>query len=188
MHSTPEEIASSWRKQMRKGYLKLLTLFVLTKGPLHGYQIIKQIKECTLGMITPTAGALYPTLRELEDKGLIKGEWRLEDRKKVYHITDKGRDAFEEAAKRHFELAHSIRHWFLKSLVDLKILDEVKPPPPVMMPAVAVLLLNEKASTEDKVKALERLRLQLKRASKQFDKMADRIADQIEELKFGGRN
>jgi len=186
MTSTPREIATLWREQMRKGYLKLLTLFTLTKEPLHGYQIIKRIKEYTLGVIAPTAGALYPTLKELEGKGLIKGEWRPEERKKVYRITERGREAFKEAAERHFELTHSIRSWLVKTLVDLKILDEVKPSPPALAPVLKLLLLKEDTSTEEKIRALEVLRSQLRRAANALNKMADRVENRIEELKSGG--
>lgn len=114
MGSTPEEIVSSWREQMQKGYLKLAILFVLIKSPLHGYQILKHVRKRTLGVITPTPGALYPALKELEDKGIVMGEWRLNERRKVYHVTGKGRGVFREAVQRHFEHVSSIRDWFLK--------------------------------------------------------------------------
>ncbi len=82
MSSSTEEIASQWSEQMQRGYLKLATLFMLTKGPLHGYRMIELIKDWTLGAITPTAGGIYPTLRELEDMGLVRGAWIPEEKKK----------------------------------------------------------------------------------------------------------
>ncbi|MCP8305241.1 MAG: helix-turn-helix transcriptional regulator, partial [archaeon] len=127
MGSTTEEIAYLWRSQMQKGYLKLAILFTLTKGPSHGYQLMKRINELTLGMIAPKAGGIYPALKELEKINLIKGEWEHEE-KKVYHITDKGRDVFRKAVEKHFELTSSIRRWTLKELTDLKIVEEVEIP------------------------------------------------------------
>jgi len=186
--STPRKIAALWREQMRKGYLKLLTLFTLTKEPLHGYQIIKRIKEYTLGVIAPTAGALYPTLKELEGKGLVRGEWKPEERKKIYYITEEGKEAFKEAAERHFELTHSIRSWLVKTLVDLKILDEVKASPPAFVPIVKLLLLKENASTKEKIRALEMLRSQLKRTANTLNKIADRVENRIEELRSSESN
>ena len=182
MGSTPEEIASHWREQMQKGYLKLATLFVLTRGPLHGYQIMKRIAEWTLGLITPTSGGLYPTLRELEKLGLIKGEERLERRRKVYHITERGREVFRESVERHFEFAQSIRGWFFKRLADLNIVGEVEPPSP-MIPAVRVLLLDEEASAEERVEALERLRASFQHLALLFQRMTEHINNRIEELK-----
>lgn len=182
MSPTPEEIASLWREQMQRGYLKLAILFVLTKGPVHGYQLIKRISEWSLGMIRPTAGGLYPTLKELENKDLIQGKWVPEGRRKVYHITDKGRNVFKEAMKRHFELAQSIRGWFFRELADLQIVEEVDLPQ-VMPPAIRVLLLNEKASVEEKIEALKKLRARLQHLADLFYRMADQIVLRIDELK-----
>lgn len=167
---------------MQKGYLKLAMLFALTKGPLHGYQAIKRINELTLGVITPTAGGVYPALRELKEEGLIKGEWMPEKRRKVYEITEKGKEVFKKAVEKHFELASSIRSWILKGLADLKIVEEVELPS-VMMPVVRVLLLDEKASAEERIKALEKLSAELQHLAILLYKMTDHIIQRIEELK-----
>jgi len=182
MNSSSKEIASHWRKQMQRGYLKLLTLFALTKGPLHGYKIMKYITEWTFGMVKPTAGGLYPTLRDLENKGLIEGGWMPEERKKVYRITEKGREVFKEAVERHFELASSIRRWFFKRLADLKLIDE-DDLPFVMEPAVRILLLQEEASPLEKIESLENLREGFQKLSVLLSNMADQITLRIEELK-----
>lgn len=186
MGSTPEEIASHWREQMQRGYLKLATLFVLTKGPLHGYQIMKRITEWTLGLMRPTSGGLYPTLRGLEDLGLIKGEGRVERGRKVYHITERGREVFRESVERHFEFAQSIRGWFFKRLADLDIVKEVEPSSP-MIPAVRVLLLDEEASSEERIEALEKLRASFQHLAILFHRMTDHINNRIEELKSSER-
>ncbi|MCD6264334.1 helix-turn-helix transcriptional regulator [Candidatus Bathyarchaeota archaeon] len=178
----PEEIASRWREQMQRGYLKLAVLFVLTQGPLHGYQIMRRIREWTLGVITPTSGALYPTLRRLEEMGLIRGESRGERGRKVYYITEKGREVFRESVKRHFELAQSIRSWVLKGLGELNVVEEVEPPS-VMMSAVRFLLLKEEASVEEKIEALERLRVGFQHMALLFNRMVEHITKRIEELR-----
>ena len=99
-------------------------------------------------MITPTAGGLYPTLRDLEKRGLIKGEWVPEKRKKVYRITSKGREVFSEAVTRHFKLASSIRGWFFRELSDLNLAEETDMPL-LVEPAVRILLLKEDATMEE---------------------------------------
>jgi len=182
MSMTPREIALTWKEQMQKGYLKLAVLFVLTRGPLHGYQMMKRIREWTLGVITPTAGGLYPTLRELENDGLIKGHWIPEQRKKVYEITEKGREVFREAVERHFKLASSIRSWFFKCLTDLKIVEDIEMPPASEAP-VKVLLLKEDASIDERIEALEMLRDRLELFASIISKMTEQIALRIEELK-----
>ncbi|MCP8311591.1 MAG: PadR family transcriptional regulator [Candidatus Methylarchaceae archaeon HK02M1] len=181
MGSTTEEIAYFWRSQMKKGYLKLAILFTLIKGQSHGYQLMKRINELTLGIITPTAGAIYPALKELEKINLIKGEWEHEE-KKVYHITDRGRDVFRKAVEKHFELASSIRRWTLKELTDLKIVEGVEIPT-VTIPFIKLLLLNEKASAEERIESLEKLKIETESLVPILTKMVAYIDHRIEELK-----
>lgn len=182
MSLSPKEIASIWKEQMQKGYLKLAILFVLTRGPLHGYQMIKRIKELTLGMITPTAGGLYPTLKELENNRLISGRWVPGKRKKVYEITERGREVFREAVERHFKLASSIRSWFFKSLSGLKIMKNLDIPS-IGESAVRVLLLKENASINERIEALERLKDRLETLDSIISKMIEQITLRIEELR-----
>ena len=169
---------------MQKGYLKLVTLFALTREPLHGYQLMKRINEMSLGAIAPTAGGTYPALKELEERGLIRGKWRSEERKKVYEITEKGKEVFKVAVERHFELASSIRSWMLKELSYLQIIDiESGELPSMLMPSARILLLDEKASTGERIEALKILRKRFQGLVLLFNEIISRIDGRIEELK-----
>ncbi|MCP8323625.1 MAG: PadR family transcriptional regulator [Candidatus Methylarchaceae archaeon HK02M2] len=180
MDSTTEEIASFWKSQMQKGYLKLAILFTLSKGPSHGYSLMKSINEFTLGIIAPTAGGIYPALKELEKRKLINGEWEHEE-KKIYYITDKGKDVFRKAVEKHYELASSIRKWTLKELADLQIMEEVEIPT-VTMPFIKLLLLNEKASIEERIISLKKLRQESQRLVRMLNKMITFIDKRLDEL------
>lgn len=182
METTPEEIASLWREQMQRGYLKLAILLALTKSPLHGYHMMRRINELTLGMIKPTAGGMYPSLRELEEQGLIRGEWHPEERRKVYKITGRGRDVFREVVEKHLDLASSVRSWILKSLVDLKIIEKAEMPP-TLMPAIRLLLLSDDAPTEEKIEALKRLKKELQNITLMLNTMTNHIEERMEELR-----
>ena len=73
---------------MKKGFVKRIILHVLRDyGPLHLYGIIKKIRELTFDGYIPSTGVIYPTLRSLEEEGLIKIEIR---DKKIYKISEKG--------------------------------------------------------------------------------------------------
>jgi DNA-binding PadR family transcriptional regulator len=72
-------------------------LVLLKEEPMHGYQIIQQLGERSGGVWRPSAGSVYPTLQQLEDEGLVKGEDR--DGRNVFSLTDEGLKAAEEAAK-----------------------------------------------------------------------------------------
>jgi len=181
MKPTPVEIADKWRSQMQKGYLKMAVLFVLMRKPLHGYEIMKEIDKWTLGIIAPTAGGVYPTLRELEEKGLIKGEWIPEERRRIYHITRRGKEVFKEAVEKHFELASSIRRWFFRELARLEIIED--PYLPFLREsALKILLLKEDAATEEQIEALRQLRLSLQNTVRVLSAMIEQISLREKEL------
>ncbi|MCP8308439.1 MAG: hypothetical protein H3Z54_07060 [archaeon] len=51
------------------------------------------------------------------------------------------------------------------------------------MPAVRVLLLNEKASAKERIEALKKLKEEFQRLSILFNEMTSHIDDRIKELK-----
>jgi DNA-binding PadR family transcriptional regulator len=77
-----------------RGDLKFVLLEMLRERPMHGYEMIKALEERAGGFYTPSAGAIYPTLQLLEDRGWVKSQ--TVDDKKVYSITDAGRKALDE--------------------------------------------------------------------------------------------
>ncbi|CAL9568329.1 PadR family transcriptional regulator [Streptomyces sp. enrichment culture] len=86
--------------------MRLPLLALLARGPAHGYEL-KQDLEQLLGSAypQPNVGQIYVTLGRLEKSGLIEGEdveQSSRPNKKVYHLTDAGREAldawFEETA------------------------------------------------------------------------------------------
>ena len=69
-------------------------LILLAKKSLHGYSIIQALekKDLFFGEKADNTG-IYRTLNKLEEKGMIRFEWELENTgpaRKVYHITDEG--------------------------------------------------------------------------------------------------
>ncbi len=81
-----------------RGYLKYALLDLLKERPKHGYEMMKELEERMGGFYAPSAGAVYPTLQLLEDRGWVTSE-ALEG-KKVYKITPEGVKALDEAAVR----------------------------------------------------------------------------------------
>jgi DNA-binding PadR family transcriptional regulator len=76
------------------GGVRTATLALLAEGPLHGYQIMQAIAERSQGLWRPSPGAIYPTLQQLEDEGLVVGE--AGDGRRVYRLTESGRRYVEE--------------------------------------------------------------------------------------------
>ncbi len=86
-----------------KGGFRLLVLRALTDRPMVGYEVIKVLEERFQGFYRPSAGAVYPALRSLQREGLVAV--RGSERRKVYHITPKGKAQIREhraAMHRHF--------------------------------------------------------------------------------------
>ena len=81
------------------GRLRLYLLKLLAEQPRHGYEMIRLLEDHFEGMYAPSAGTIYPRLARLEREGLVAHS--RERGRKVYHITDAGR---EELARRQEEL------------------------------------------------------------------------------------
>lgn len=82
------------------GRLRLYLLNLLAKGPKHGYELIRLLENRFHGLYAPSAGTIYPRLARMEADGLISHT--ASGGRKVYDITDAGRD---ELANRASELA-----------------------------------------------------------------------------------
>lgn len=67
--------------------------YILTclREPQHGYGISRQVKEMTGGEVTIGAGTMYGTLSKMEKDGLIAFVAE-EDKRKLYQMTDLGRE------------------------------------------------------------------------------------------------
>jgi PadR family transcriptional regulator PadR len=78
-----------------RGQLELVVLATLRGGPLHGYGIIKEIRERSSGDFDVLEGTLYPALHRLETVGLVKSRWATGTgrRRRVYELTSKGSGA-----------------------------------------------------------------------------------------------
>lgn len=73
-------------------------LFCL-QTPQHGYGITQKVKEMTEGEIVISAGTMYGTLTKMAKDGLIHF-YSEEDKRKLYQISDLGREVLELEIKR----------------------------------------------------------------------------------------
>ncbi len=90
-----------WNGLIKMSLSKFFILCVLNQRNLHGYDISRAVETQTQGCCSPTPGALYPVLREFEAGGYVTAEEQIVGgrRRKVYSITDKGREAFRVAVE-----------------------------------------------------------------------------------------
>lgn len=73
-------------------------LFCL-QTPQHGYGITQKVKEMTEGEIVISAGTMYGTLTKMAKDGLIHFHSE-EEKRKLYQISDLGREVLELEIKR----------------------------------------------------------------------------------------
>ncbi len=81
-------------KVFDRGDLKYMILRLLAKKPMHGYEVMRALEEESGGCYSASPGSVYPTLQMLEDQGYVVCEEK--EGKKVYSITDAGRDFLHE--------------------------------------------------------------------------------------------
>ena len=84
-----------WKFAPEKGKERnLLTVFILhilEKEPRSGYGLLKDFGEITNGTWIPNKGTLYPILRSLEEEGQIQVKELGKRSKRVYELTDAGK-------------------------------------------------------------------------------------------------
>ena len=93
-----------------KGDLKYVILDLLKDKPRHGYEIIRELEERFHGFYSPSAGSVYPTLQLLEDMGYVKSAEQ--DGKKVYTITEEGRNFLSERSETIDRIKGHMRNWW----------------------------------------------------------------------------
>jgi len=76
-----------------RGGVRYLVLDAIATQARHGYEIIQAIEERSAGAYRPSPGVVYPTLQLLEELGHARV--LEQDARKVYSITDEGRNDLE---------------------------------------------------------------------------------------------
>ena len=88
------------------GRLRLYLLKLLEESPRHGYEVIRHLQDRFLGVYSPSPGTIYPRLARLEAEELVTHE--VVKGKKVYSLTDKGREELEHRMDELAELEEEI--------------------------------------------------------------------------------
>jgi PadR family transcriptional regulator len=98
--------------QVIKGTLDVIVLKTLADGPLHGFAIGAAIGARFEGELELEDGALYQSLRRMEERGWLTGEWGPSEnnrKARYYRLTAKGRQRLrtEAASWRRYSAALS---------------------------------------------------------------------------------
>jgi len=86
------------RGRAQRGDVRTAVLLVVADEAMHGYQIMQAMTERTGGAWRPSPGAIYPTISQLEDEGLVAT--REEGGRKLVTLTPEGQSYLEERKAR----------------------------------------------------------------------------------------
>ena len=156
MPNTEDKTTASWMKEAQKGYIRMGVLILINKKPSHGYEIMKEINSRTKGFWHPTAGGVYPILRDLEKSGYIKGQWETQKnrRLKVYKITESGEQILRKAILKQTEIFNNIGSLFREFSRDVLNVEAVDDSMPTL-PSPFSAFLEEKVGGKRNLKQLQ---------------------------------
>jgi PadR family transcriptional regulator PadR len=94
-NQSAEVLTDQIKRRFSKSFLDILLLQLIKAGPIWGYEIIKKTEMQY--QVKLRHGALYPMLKELESRGLVKSRRELQKgrARKVYEITKDGNQHLE---------------------------------------------------------------------------------------------
>ena len=98
------------KADLLQGTLDLIVLRLLRAGPANGWELTQNIQLTTKGALDVNYGSLYPALRRLEARGLVKAKWQASPnnrRARYYELTGAGEKQLvaERAAWQRFSAA-----------------------------------------------------------------------------------
>ena len=158
-------------------------LILLNKKPSHGYEIMKEINSRSKGFWQPTAGGVYPILRDLEKSGYIKGQWQTQNnrRLKVYKITESGELILRRAILKQAEISSNIGNLFREFARDVLNIEAESFMP--HMPSLFAPFLEENPDSEENLKNLEHQRKHAYEAYKMIQEKLKQFDNRIREIK-----
>jgi PadR family transcriptional regulator PadR len=99
-----------WNGLIKMSLSKFFILCVLQTRPMHGYEIARTVERTTKGCCAPGEGTIYPVLREFEQGGYVTARTEVVQgrQRKIYAITDRGREAFQVAVDAWMEVTRCL--------------------------------------------------------------------------------
>jgi DNA-binding PadR family transcriptional regulator len=145
---------------------------------------MKEIRERTRGFWKPTAGGMYPILKDLQESGYIQGEWdtKTRRRKRIYKITKAGRTVLRRALAKENELAVTMKNLFeeyMKGVLEVDAQSDLT----LRIPRPLSELLRETGEKrEDTIRRLEEQRGQIQGMIKQLQKELGTVKKRLRTL------
>ena len=84
---------NSDERDLFPGALEIMILQSLQRKPMHGYALVKHIKQVSDNLLQVEEGSLYPALQRLLREGLLESEEGISAKgrpTRIYRVTDEG--------------------------------------------------------------------------------------------------
>lgn len=98
-------------RDLLPGTLEMLILQTLSLEPMHGYGVAQHIQKRSREVLHVGEGSLYPALRRMEKRGLIRSSWKASEtgrRARYYRLTAAGEAALEQSVVDFKEMIRAI--------------------------------------------------------------------------------
>ena len=91
-------MSQSYVRQLLRGVVEPLLLFIIDELPMHGYEIAGELERRSQGYFNLTTSTIYSALRRLESRGLVLSLWQVarKQNRRCYELTEKGRQILAE--------------------------------------------------------------------------------------------
>ena len=100
---------SKWETEFKKGFSKPFVLLSLSKTPNYPYGIIKAVNEKTRGKFAIAGSNIYPILSKMEKMQFIAGKQDKESGKKIYQLTEDGKEFLVSLQQVMFDFVETIQ-------------------------------------------------------------------------------
>jgi transcriptional regulator len=90
---------STEHRDLFSGALEMMILHSLRLKPMHGYALVKHIKEVSANLLQIEEGSLYPALQRMLREGWLESEMGVSAKGRplrIYRLTDDGRSHLEQ--------------------------------------------------------------------------------------------
>lgn len=175
-----ENYHKNFEKVLKKNFVNIFVLSILDISPSHGYKIGLEIEKRTLGMWKPTASSLYWILNNQREKGFIRIKEE-EKNKKIYEITDMGRQALKLMKQSQRKIRKTYRRFLSSAIqnggsIDIEELEHYEDVPNIQMLPTAMKPDKFKGdlTLQERLKLLEDMRASIK---ENIDRMNGYIKD-----------
>jgi len=102
----------SSRFPIPQGTLDMLILQILSLEPAHGYGIAQRLEQISKSVVQVNQGSLYPALHRLEQRGLLKADWKESEtgrEAKFYSLTRSGQKQLRSEKESWVRLAGAVQ-------------------------------------------------------------------------------